>query len=208
MGTIEQLMHDLKTKEEWKRIIKLHQNRYWYNTCTTDQAEKSSLQYLQIQDNPLTRPHNIWKSVGNDPVSIRAGEIKTKIATQTYMLQSLRAKYTKNCSSKCVLCKSADEDLQHFLLECSNLTGTRHRHLQKIQKYLNTIKKGLYQDINENNQLVQLIVDCTNKEIEYGTRMKPKYYIEIENLTRTFCYDLHVSRTKGIHETQESQEQY
>ena len=185
-----------QNKGRMEKTVKMHQNAYWYDACIEDQAEKSSLQYIQIQDNPLTTPHNIWKNVGNDPLSIRAGEIKAKIATKTYMLQSVRAKYTMGGSSRCILCKSADEDLQHFLLDCPNLAEIRNRHLQKIQKCLNNIKEGLYKKIHENDHIVQMIVDCTSKRIEYGTRMKQKYYKEIENLTRTFCYDLHVSRMK------------
>jgi hypothetical protein len=37
--------------------------------CKADQLEKKSLQYLQIQDRPISKPHNIWQSTG------KSGEI-------------------------------------------------------------------------------------------------------------------------------------
>jgi hypothetical protein len=57
---VEKLMEQPKSKEEWKRIVKLHQNIYWHERCKADQLEKKSLQYLQIQDRPISKPHNIW----------------------------------------------------------------------------------------------------------------------------------------------------
>jgi hypothetical protein len=52
-----------------------------YIGTAADQLEKKSLQYLQIQDRPISKPHNIWQSTGNDPISIKSGEIKSKLVT-------------------------------------------------------------------------------------------------------------------------------
>ena len=60
LESVEKLMEQPKSKEEWKRIVKLHQNIYWHERCKADQLEKKSLQYLQIQDRPISKPHNIW----------------------------------------------------------------------------------------------------------------------------------------------------
>ena len=37
---VEKLMEQPKSKEEWKRIVKLHQNIYWHERCKADQLEK------------------------------------------------------------------------------------------------------------------------------------------------------------------------
>jgi hypothetical protein len=71
----------------------------------------------------MSKPHNIWQSTGNDPISIKSGE---------------------NISSICTLCETGDEDIYHFLLVCSSLKSTRERHLQKIQEYLDSLRNGLY----------------------------------------------------------------
>jgi hypothetical protein len=104
-------MEQPKSKEEWKRIVKLHQNNYWHERCKADQLEKKSLQYLQIHDRPISKPHNIWQSTGNDPISIKSGEIKSKLVTQSYMLQNIKSRYNKNISSICTLCETGDEDI-------------------------------------------------------------------------------------------------
>jgi hypothetical protein len=59
---VEKLMEQPKSKEEWKRIVKSHQIIYWHERCKADQLEKKSLKYLQIQDRPMSKPHNIWQS--------------------------------------------------------------------------------------------------------------------------------------------------
>jgi mRNA deadenylase 3'-5' endonuclease subunit Ccr4 len=67
--------------------------RIWYSTDNLFLAmfmkvdnNKKTLKYLQLQEN-ITKPHNIWHSVKNSEIDVKAGEIKAKIATQTYMVQ-------------------------------------------------------------------------------------------------------------------------
>jgi hypothetical protein len=98
----------------------------------------------------------------------------------------------------CTLCETGDENIYHFLLVCSSLKSTRERHLQKIQEYLNSLRNGLYQDIQDADMLVQLLMDCTSQEINYGIRIKQKQYMEMESLCRIFCYDMHVSRLRQM----------
>jgi hypothetical protein len=77
---------------------------------------------VQIQDRPMSKPHNIWQSTGNDPISIKSGEIKSKLVTQSYMLQNIKLRYNKNISSICTLCGAGPAylhpvypDIIHFL---------------------------------------------------------------------------------------------
>jgi hypothetical protein len=179
---VEKLMEQPKSKEEWERIVKLHHNIYWHERCKGDQLEKKSLQYLQIQDRTISKPYNIWQSTGNDLISIKSGEIKSKLVTQSYMLQNIKSRYNNNISSICTLCETGDENIYHFLLVCSNLKSTRERHLQKIQEYLDSLRNGLYQDIQDADMLVQLLMDCTSQEINYGIRIKQKQCMEMERL--------------------------
>ena len=43
--------------------------------------------------------------------------------------------------------------------------------------------------------LVQLLMDCASQEINYGIHIKQKQYMEMEmeSLSRIFCYGMHVS---------------
>ena len=93
------------------------------------------------------------------------------------MLQNIKSRYNKNISSICTLCETGDEDIYHFLLVCSSLKSTWERHLQKIQEYLDSLRNGLYQDIQDADMLVQLLMDCTSQKINYGIRIKQQQYI-------------------------------
>jgi hypothetical protein len=137
--------------------------------------------WIRPWDRPISKPHNIWQSTGNDRISIKSGEIKSKLVTQSYMLQNIKSRYNKKISSICTLCETGDEDIYHFLLVCSSLKSTRERHLQKIQEYLDSLRNGLYQDIHDADMLVQLLMDCTSQEINYGIRIKQQQYIVYGN---------------------------
>ena len=39
---VEKLIEQPKSKEEWKRIVKSHQNIYWHERCKADQLEKKN----------------------------------------------------------------------------------------------------------------------------------------------------------------------
>jgi hypothetical protein len=47
-----------------------------------------------------------------------------------------------------------------------------------------SLRNGLYQDIQDADLLVQLLMDCTSQEINYGIRIKQKQYMEMESLSR------------------------
>ena len=47
---------------------------------------KSTLEYLEIQQNPIGTPHNILRSVQNRKYDIQKAEIKLRLITDTYML--------------------------------------------------------------------------------------------------------------------------
>jgi hypothetical protein len=63
---------------------------------------------------------------------------------------------------------------------------------------MDSLRNGLYQDIQDADLLVQLLMDCTSKKINYGIRIKQQQYMEMESLSRIFCYDMHVSRLRQM----------
>ena len=156
---------------------------------------------MQLQEN-LTKPHNIWHNVKNSEIDIKAGEIKTKIATQTYMVQCQKSKFVRNAAATCPLCGTEDEYLCHFILVCTKLTGIRKRRLQKIEDYLEKIHKGLYIRIVNENALLQVIIDCTSSSINYMRRIRSKNYTELEVLTRNLCSDLQDEADGGVRHRQ------
>ena len=63
--------------------------------------------------------------------------IRIKVATGTYILQAMRAKFNRidynNITAICRLCNLKSEDLTHFLLECEALEPARESLLNVIQ---------------------------------------------------------------------------
>jgi hypothetical protein len=94
---------------------------------TNEKKIKSTLEYLEIQQNPIGTPHNILLSVKNRKYDIQKAEIKLRLITDTYMLQYHHAKFSRNkISPICKLCGEEEEDRVHFLLECKTLEENRN----------------------------------------------------------------------------------
>jgi hypothetical protein len=73
-------------------------NSFWYDKWTNEKQIKSTLEYLEIQQNPIGTPHNILRSVKNRKYDIQKAEIKLRFITDTYMLQYMyhHAKFSRN----------------------------------------------------------------------------------------------------------------
>jgi hypothetical protein len=93
-GKVEEYLHSPKAKEIWNIIVKKHQNKFWKETCKEDQKKKKTLEYLQLQEY-ITKPHNIWHSVKNSEIDVKAGEIKAKIVTSLLKLLQLPVYYVE-----------------------------------------------------------------------------------------------------------------
>jgi hypothetical protein len=93
-GKVEEYLHSPKAKEIWNIIVKKHQNKFWKETCKEDQKKKKTLEYLQLQEY-ITKPHNIWHSVKNSEIDVKAGQIKAKIATSLLKLLQLPVYYVE-----------------------------------------------------------------------------------------------------------------
>jgi hypothetical protein len=94
------------------------------------------------------------------------------------------------------LCCEETEDVKHFLLICPTLNDIREEHLYTLKCYLNNIQEGAYEAICENKQLIQLILDSSMDILKGIVTLTKRNHIDIEQITRTLCYCLHVKRTR------------
>ena len=62
------------------------------------------------------------KNISKD---VKAGEIKARISTQTYIFQAKRVKLDPNVNPICTICEQENEDLEHFILHCKELEHIR-----------------------------------------------------------------------------------
>ncbi|CAC5362881.1 unnamed protein product [Mytilus coruscus] len=87
-----------------------------------------------------------------------------------------------------------NEDLEHFILHCKELEQIRSKYCSKIEQTMDEIDTSSYRKIIQQGNLLQLIMDCTSKDINcYST-----VYENIETLARNMCYEMHLLRTKRI----------
>ena len=119
----EEILENPPKKQQWKNA---NEKCFWYNKWTNEKQTKSTLEYLEIQQNPIGTPHNILRSVKNRKYDIQKAEIKLRLITDTYMLQYHYAKFSHNkISPICKLC-GEEEDREHFLLECKTLEENKN----------------------------------------------------------------------------------
>ncbi|CAC5411097.1 unnamed protein product [Mytilus coruscus] len=151
-------MEHLPSKYMWKKQLKTSINEYWSSIWTIECNTKSTLKHLSLQKDPVNNPHNIWKCVRNNQYDIKKAELKLKLVTGTYMLQSTRAKFSKNIHPNCKLCNESEETLEHFLLHCSNLSDVRQRYIMdKLFKLLREIERGGTINVINNELLLKII---------------------------------------------------
>ena len=122
--------------------------------------------------------------------------VKNKILTGTYILQTNRVKFNQNeINPMCQLCWDADENLQHFLLECSYLEKFRKPIISELKTVLTKLQEVC--PSVKRHSLLQLVIDssvvieqCPRKNIQ--TAMN---YIDQTNYqSRRLAYALHAAR--------------
>ncbi len=154
-------------------------------------SQKSTLGHLSIQDKPLSNPHNILKSVKNTQFEVKKAEIKLKMVTGTYMLQTTKAKFSKNqITAKCQICGTTDEDIRHFLISCKALESIRQPLMSDLLFKLNDLLGGGIHRIDGHDMLVQVLLDCT--AVIILKTLSLDVLSDLERQTQTYCYKLHI----------------
>ena len=130
-------------------------------------------------------------------MDVKKAEVKARLLTGTYMLKETKAKFSRNTDTPlCELCCEETEDAKQFLLTCPTLNDIREEHLYTLKYYLNNIQEGAYEAICENEQLIQLILDSSMDILKGMVTLTKRNHIDIEQITKTLCYCLHVKRTR------------
>ena len=197
---VEELMNDVPTKQVWSRIIRTAVNNYWENEWSDDKQQKSSMCFLDIIRSPIGKPNQIWKYVPSNTLEVKKAEVKARLVTRTYTLQSDKAKFSGyKDSDLCLLCNEEKEDTQHFLTQCCALDNERRKHLSVLKSYMSkNISEIAYSTIIDKNLLTQLLLDSSSGSIMKHLRLKEQHHRDIENISRTLCYSLHTKRSATL----------
>ena len=200
----EYLLNSIRNEKDlkfWKNKAKTAINIYWQSKRENEYQNKTSLNLLKLQPNSCKKPHLIWCSSRDSPNATRKAIIKAQIASNTYMLQSIKNKHKQqNAHMHCQLCGDGDEDRKHFILHCPSLTNIRNPYIKNLNELLSS------QIGNENTNrftlndeaLLQLLVDCSENEFSFRKNKNLQIQRAVEGLARNLIYALHCERSKLI----------
>lgn len=161
---------------------------------------KSSLKYINWNHSQSLCPHHVWSTVNLNVKDVQRAAVKVRLMTGTYTLQEKKAKYYPGTDSLCLLCKQAPEDLEHFLLSCQKLQTVRDYHMQQVHEaVVHCYAEDVWINIQNQNLLVQLIMDCTAPGI-LPTPPNYQQIDKIESTARRYCYAHHWMRKMMIDE--------
>ena len=115
----------------------------------------TTLKYINPDSTKVGRAHHVRSSVRNNVHDSRRAQLKCRVLTGTYTLQSNRAVFNQFAVDlTCKLYQQGLETRQHFLAECQTLHRIRRNLYCRIQ---DNVKPGC--DITSPDQLTQLILD-------------------------------------------------
>jgi hypothetical protein len=167
-------------KEGWKLLVKKTIFLHWRKEIEAEAAQKSSLRHLHQEMEP-GRVALVWESAGNSVTDSAKAQIKARLMTGTYRLQSLVARQNQNApDGTCKLCQTADEDVGHFLLDCPSTDSGR----------------GAESYRGEREVLIQAILDCrglvSGGQVSDSNQTRVAFLVE--RLSRDLVGLLHRSR--------------
>ena len=135
------------TKDTWKEFTRQAVGSHWMAELVSGAECKSSLQYLDLTDIRPNAAHHLWPRGGSSSGKRVAASFRAKLISGSYILQTNRARFNQNkVNPTCPLCKSAPEDLPHFLLSCPSLAPPREKLLPRIRTLAKEIGLQLPQD--------------------------------------------------------------
>ena len=121
------------SKSKWSSVVKSKVREYWSSHIHTMSQMYSSLQFLNSKSIYKGNIHPILKHKYYLALNIDRISIKFRIVTGTYVLQTKRIKFYRDESNPtCLLCRNAEETIQHFILDCQKLESERTKILMEI----------------------------------------------------------------------------
>ena len=190
-------IRNIKQVEYWKIKCKQGIAEFWNNNTKREVSEKSTLKYLQLQENPSKVPHQVWAGSKHSPFASQKAIVKAKLLTGTLRLQANRAKFNSHeVDPTCKLCKGGPENEQHFVLECPALEEKRKPYKEKTKYTLEQVfsQEQSNEIINSSEKLLQLYLDCTTMFDKHNRKKYNHSVTTFENLGRDLLYTLHCHR--------------
>lgn len=198
-----EIIKNTPSKGKWKAMLNEAIQRHLETEWREDLEEKSTTTYFNLQRKPTSNAHQLWSTVPNNIRSTRKANIKARLLTGTYTLQTNRAKYNQHAvSSTCPRCNSGDEDRQHLLLHCSTYQHARDKHLSTLKLLLTTKRSASTADylIDNKDILMQCLMDSSDRSVTAVIGEHQDIVRDIEEISRNIIHDIH--RIRAVNESQ------
>ena len=142
------------------------------------------------QDPPPRQTPPSLDTAQNNDFDIKRAQVKARLLVGRYTLKTDLTKYRKE-DPTCLLCKQAEEDIKHFLLECPALEEARQGYMKQLKTVIN-MSTGISTEELENNHgvMIQYILDCS-----VHLQNNFNAITSIEPITRKLCYAIHAKRS-------------
>ena len=198
------LLNSPPPKNVLKNLVKKKVLNFWEIKLREESQCLSSLAYFKPSFYSLSTTHPLWTTVGSSPYETKKAVVQARMLSGRYRTEKLRRHWSTNKEGVCLLptCNGQIEDLPHVLVGCPALQEARDRvQLMWVNKLsdkphiLNVVKH--YVD-KPDSDCIQFLIDPSvlplviNLKQEYGIVV----FDTIFNLTRTYCYSLHIARLK------------
>jgi len=135
---VKTLLTKIPSKNKWKEDVKKAIDIVWSEKLLSDCENKSILKYCNTSTLKIGTVHSTWLSIQNNIKDVRRGNIKARLLTGNYVLQSNFSKFNQHqVNHTCLLCQVEDEDIVHFLLNCNALHSYRQMHLSEMKQIIN-----------------------------------------------------------------------
>ena len=193
------LLYNTPDRDTWKRMLREATNKYVEQSWKSELQNKSSLKYINPDSVQVGQAHHVYKTVRPNLNDVKRSEIKVRLLTGTYTLQSNRAVFNQySVDPTCKLCNSEAETRTHFISSCTSAGVIRTRYKARLKKVLKDSNCFSADDIlQDSDKFTQVILDCSHPTICEGT---PSWedFTALELLSRELLEKLHQHRCREL----------
>ncbi len=141
----------------------------------------------------------MYSTVRPNRQDVQRAEVKAKLLTGTYTLQSNRAAFNQHAVDPlCRMCSEGPETREHFIASCTSTQQYKTKYKEKIG---NILKQ--YPDVDPDATLANprlfthVVLDCTHPDV-YTTRLRDEDISSLESLSREYIMRIHLARCRQL----------
>ena len=154
---------------------------------------------MNVKSLKVGEVHHVWKSVPNDPRTVKRVYHKICLLVGTCIQQENRARFNQHKVNLCCpVCGAGAEDRIHFLTVCSRLAESRQGCICELVSILSAknSENNVRSLIKDPQCLTQLILDCSVTVDSGLLDIDDDMLDRIEKWSRNICFVLHQRRSE------------